>query len=170
MARDATRINSRCPAAEVSITIPAGIVINRGDRPWRIIDDIDPKWSNPELTDRWFAACAKPGKGIVDDELRGILPELYAYFPQPGKAFKQEMPVLLGRGQNIGSHCHPQMTLIYYVQIGDPAPGIVIDGTEIQPERGSAVLIAPNTHHRVPRSLSMTNRLSIALRWCPDAG
>lgn len=148
--------------ADQPITISPRIIANRSS--FDLIR-LDKKWVTAEMMPRWYRACDKPGKGLVDDDLRGILPDLYSHFPQPGEPTHQEMPVLLKQGQDIGEHKHPEWTLIYYVYIGDPAVPIVIDTHVIRPENGSAVLLPPGTPHRVPKSASPIPRLSLALRW-----
>ena len=125
---------------------------------------IDKKWLEVPL-DRWIYACRNSHKGIQDQELRGVLPDLYQHFPQPGKATHVETPVIIEEGKQIGAHQHSQWAMLYYVSIGDPPCAIIVDGGRVIPEVGSAILLEPGVIHSVELSYSVTPRLSIALRW-----
>ena len=135
---------------------------------------LNPYWVEAFPLARWLKACETPAWGIQDDALREILPELYLLFPQPGVPAHDEMPVIIKKGGEIAMHAHPEWTLLYYVNLGDPVCAVMIDlGDEVcrvEPERGTAIMLAPNVQHAVEKSESVEPRLSIALRWkmAPD--
>lgn len=125
---------------------------------------IDELWASYPR-ERWLAACAYPGGGIRDAELREILPVLYALFPQPGEQAHKEIPVRMLYGQAIDAHRHPEWTLVYYVDPGEPAVAIIVEGMRIEPAANTAILLPPMAEHSVEKSRSHRQRLSIALRW-----
>lgn len=129
---------------------------------------MNPYWLEAFPVQRWFDACAVPGKGIQDDDLRPLLDELYALFPQPGMPAYQEVPVLVEYGKDIGPHRHPEHTVVYYVDVGDPVCAILVNDKRIEPVPGTAIWMAPDVLHSVEKSVSERPRLSIAVRWTQE--
>lgn len=114
---------------------------------------------------KWIDAVPIVAAGIQDPELRPILDDLYALFPQPGEKRHMERLVVVERGRSISSHRHPEYTLVFYIDVGDPVVPIICGGEEIEISSGMVVVLPPNTLHSVPKSYSDRPRVSLALRW-----
>lgn len=135
------------------------------------IFSVDPKWQDYSL-ERWFDAVNPPGKGISDMELVDIIDELFALLPG-GERFITSagfsvVPVVIEKGGVIFEHKHPEHTLIYYVDVGDPPCAIIVAGERVIPEAGTAIYLPPGTPHAVELSKSETPRLSLAIRRHPE--
>ena len=127
-----------------------------------------PKWANRFPTQRWIDAMPRAADGIQDKELRPVLDDLYELFPHPGQASHIERLVTVMRGRELRAHKHPQHTLVFYIDVGDPPVPIIVSGEEIKISPGMAVLMPPHTLHAVPKSHSDRPRVSIALRWTKE--
>jgi len=114
---------------------------------------------------RWIDSVPRQRDGIADDELRPILKELYALFPQPGEPSHIERLVIVNITRRIASHKHPQHTLVFYIDVGDPVVPLLCNGESIDIAAGMAILMPPNMLHAVAHSYSKRPRVSLALRW-----
>ena len=130
--------------------------------PGRLIDFYSPWLLRSDA--QWLAACRRPIT-FQKSELAGILPELYALFPQPGAPSHPAIPVIIRHGDQVAVHHHKQWTLILYLALGDPPVPVIIERVPLEPQRGQVILLPPYTAHAVPKSKSLAWRLSLALRW-----
>jgi len=112
-----------------------------------------------------MASVPREADGIIDPELQPILGDLYALFPQPGEKRHVERLVIVYENRSLARHRHPEWTLVFYIDVGDPVCNIMVNDEEVFIKPGMAVLMPPRTPHAVPRSFSKRPRLSLALRW-----
>jgi len=126
------------------------------------------KWCQYPVA-QWIKAMEVPAWGIMDDVLKPIVQELHDMLPGNGREI-QEMPVTVEKGTNIDMHSHPDHTIIYYVDPGEPECAVLIKNTEtgiierIIPESGMVIYIPPGVAHGVEISMSERPRVSIAVR------
>ena len=102
---------------------------------------------------------------IENPKFRALLPGLYAQLPQPGEPTHEAVQVVIEKGGYIAARKHPEWTLSYYVDPGDPPVAICIKGERIEPHAGQVLILEPETMHCVERSRSERARVSLALRW-----
>lgn len=111
-----------------------------------------------------------PGAGIPDDDERvwQFLGDMRDMIERPGHDIHSVVPLVWHKGEGVSIHWHPEYTLIFYVQLGDPPVPIVLENGVYTPQPGETLILSPNTAHQVPPSLSDAPRIAIAMRVQPQ--
>ena len=112
----------------------------------------------------WDAIMRNPAAGLPVVSSSMFLAQMRELVPKPGHDVHSVVPLRWLRGDEVAEHTHPEWTVIFYAQLGDPPVPVIIDGEVYTPEPGECLVLPPNTPHAVPRSHSDTPRISIAMR------
>ena len=120
----------------------------------------------------WEHMRKYPGAGIPRGSMRKweLLGRMREMVSKPGEDIHSVVPLVWHRGEKVQVHVHPEHTVIFYVALGDPPVPIILGRDEndkgelYTPEPGETLVLPPDTLHGVPRSMSATPRLAIAMR------
>ena len=113
----------------------------------------------------WDQIMSAPAAGLPKAPLTfTLLGRMRELVPKPGHDVHSVVPLRWLRGDEVAEHAHPEWTVIFYAQLGDPPVPVIIDGEVYTPAPGECLVLPPNTPHAVPKSHSDIPRISIAMR------
>ncbi len=113
----------------------------------------------------WEYIEAFPTNGLADCPGNwGLIGAMRGCIDKPGHDIHSVVPVVWQRGQGVHEHTHPEHTVIFYVDLGDPPVPILLRDGPYTPERGETLILGPGEPHGVPTSHSKRPRICVALR------
>lgn len=123
-------------------------------------------WSKMAHYWDWERISREPARGIPASSpgRDNLIMAMRDLIDKPGHDIHSVVPLIHLKGMEIKRHQHPEHTVIYYVDPGDPAVAIVVDKGRYPPQAGETLILGPNEWHAVERSQSCKPRLALALR------
>ena len=115
----------------------------------------------------WMLEHGASTRKVLDVEgHRELFKEMRSYVPVEGDLdYHPVVQIVLMEGKDLAMHEHLRTwTCLLYLQPGDPAPPVLIEGHEpIIPKKGMFVVVPPGVSHGIQRSESKTARVSLGM-------
>ena len=116
--------------------------------------------------DRDAGRGLQPGPGEMAKSIGWtIIGLMREQIPKPGQDIHSVVPLVFHKGNSLNGHVHPEHTVIFYIDPGEPACALLLSNDRRYcPSPGEVVVLGPDEWHAVEASRSDRPRKSLAIR------